>query len=80
MKDNNKEIGECKSNNLSVEKEDRLYEFYVAPYALDNVIRALTNDGFHEIYVTKVDNNLMVRYNSDSKIYKKVVTNLKSIN
>ena len=38
------------------------YEFGVAKYALSDCIEALTNNGAKEVIVTKVDDDLVVRY------------------
>lgn len=46
---------------------DKMRDFYVAPYALVDVIRALNNEGIYSIWVTKSDNDLLVRWRQDDE-------------
>lgn len=41
--------------------KEEIVDFVVAPYALADVLLALHNDGVKEIYVTKSDNDIIVR-------------------
>lgn len=45
--------------------KEEIVDFVVAPYALADVLLALHNDGVKEIYVTKSDNDIIVRISKE---------------
>lgn len=48
-------------NKENKNREEEIVDFVVAPYALADVLLALHNDEVKEIYVTKSDNDIIIR-------------------